>query len=1044
MKKWLCAVLALLMLAVCFAAQAEQSVWEFDYDDYRICGYRGDGGEVVVPETIDGCTTDILGMYLFNDDDAVASLTLPFTLKQIESEAISFCDSLTELNISEGVQIIGDNCFICNPGLTEIVIPASVRYIGTNSFGSNEKLNKVTFLGECPVFAGAAFDWIADDAEIYVPDDQYDAYAAALYEAECYSTILPSGMDAILYDWATEADQFDFDAGTGTITMYNGFDAIVEIPAEIDGVPVKTIGEQAFAKHRYLCYLTLPEGLETIGASAFESCNTLLHIDFPSTLRTIENRAFYAGYKGYALDLPPVETIGDEAFAWCFRISGAVELPDGLKTIGRSAFDSCSWLEQVYVPASVETIGERAFADTSLNYLVFEGRALPEMAANVFENCAYLADIDMHTKATKQEMLDLQATVDAMGLDCRVWRAQNPEVDYVQDGLEVYENGVWTGYTGEQTHVRPWDTYDDVTVTAIGDGLFKGSQTINYFAVPYNDAFTTIGAEAFADSSVHTIDLFDSVTTINGGAFRNCVNLAELILPESVEFVGVEALYGCSGLKTLIVLCDPTVLPEDLFDVWPEGLEIYVSDNATDEQVKYLSKIAGRPFYYPVTRMSEDLPQLTVMPYEPLPAGDFWYDSEFARLDDYQGYERNLILPREIDGVQLTMLGGSVMGRAVVYDGFEAELPVVSVVIPETYTEIVPYAFAGCETLETVICYAPIEQLPDSAFQNCTGLREVIFVNGIGGIGNYVFDNCLNLETVYVGPYVDSIGEYAFCDEFGEPLWSMEQCITDPAQLPDVDALLAAVKCDPMPMPEPTAEPAPAVPVGEEGKPFFGTWTGTEMDMGGEIMKLSDWEMEMTLILLEDGRAVMSDEAITDLSGLNEEYVPGWYVENGVVYSDGCTMTILEDGRLLMDEDGFGIYFERSDVQIDLPSIPVQPAETAAPEAPAEPTAAPEVNAQADSAQHTGIKFICESADVSGFNMAASMLGGEYSLLFHEDGNAVFVVVGGEMPGITWKQLDSGNFEIDFFGTPMEIVWTDKGFDMNYMDSMLMHFVPEA
>ena len=71
------------------------------------------------------------------------------------------------------------------------------------------------------------------------------------------------------------------------------------------------------------------------------------------------------------------------------------------------------------------------------------------------------------------------------------------------------------------------------------------------------------------------------------------------------------------------------------------------------------------------------------------------------------------------------------------------------------------------------------------------------------------------------------------------------------------------------------------------------------------------------------------------------------------------------------------------------------------------------------------------------------MLGGEYSMVFHEDGSAGFVVVGNEMPGATWTLLDNGNFEVDFYGTLMEVVWTDAGFDMNYMDSMLMHFVPE-
>ena len=200
MKKLLCMMLALLMLAVCFAAQAEETAWTFDTNDYRLEGYQGPGGAVVIPETIDDCTVDIIGMDLFNGDAALTSLTLPSTVKQVEENVASFCDNLTELIIPEGVQVIGDNSFLCNPALTEVVIPASVRYVGMGCFGSSESLSKVTFLGECPVFAGNALDWIADDAEIYVPDDQYDAYAAALYEAECYSTILPSGTSAVVYD----------------------------------------------------------------------------------------------------------------------------------------------------------------------------------------------------------------------------------------------------------------------------------------------------------------------------------------------------------------------------------------------------------------------------------------------------------------------------------------------------------------------------------------------------------------------------------------------------------------------------------------------------------------------------------------------------------------------------------------------------------------------------------------------------------------------------------------------------------------------------
>ena len=1000
MKKLLCLLILLMLTFSCFALAENEATWDFDAFDFSLDGYSGAGGDIIIPAVIQECTVDIIGLNAFNNMSGITSLTLPETVRQIEDGAIAFCNDLSAVTLSDGLLVIGDNCFSCNPSLTEVTLPASVCYVGSNAFSSCDNLRKIVFTGVCPVFADVAFDWLPADAVIYVPDDQYDAYSAAFAAMDLYLILQPSGVNATPVASSVIPEQFAIDAATGTLLYYEGYDVRVDVPAEIGGVPVKAIGDMAFMDRNYLCYLTLPEGVEVIGDSAFEGCTRLLHIDFPSTLKHIGNRAFANSLQAWHVDLPEgLESIGSEAFAYAAKLSGALHLPHSLKSIGHDAFAKTFWLEEVYIPSSVETIAENAFLDSGINYVVFEGLTLPELAANAFAECWNLADIDLNTKASKQQMLDLQGIVDALGLSCRVWRTQNPEVDYIYDGLDTYNGNVFTGYTGTQTHLRPYDIYDDVTITALADGAFQGNQSIEYFSVPYNDAFTTIGAEAFANSSLAKIDLFDSVTTIGSGAFRNCANLTELTLPESVTFVGEEALSGCVNLKKLIVLCDPAVLPENLLADCPADMEICAAENATDEQIAYLNALAGR-----------NQTTLAVMPYEALPGADFWYDTDFARLDAYEGYALNLVLPREIDGVQLTMIGGGMMMRASSGDNYAQELPVVSVVIPETYTEIPAYAFQNCDTLETVICYAPIEVLNDCTFQNCTALREVIFVNGVGSIGSYVFDNCPSLQTVYLGHQVGSISDYAFMNEMGDTIWSLDQCITDPALLPDVDALLLAVQREPMAAPEPTPAPV-AVPVGAEGTPFFGLWHGTEINMYGEVMRLSDLDMTMTLMLCEDGRMVFSESATIDMSLVSDGDWYAWRVENGVATADTSIMTLLEDGRLCVDEDGMLIYFTR--------------------------------DGQAAAAdQHTEIKYICVNADVSGFTMEASMLGGEYSFVFHEGGSVDFIMVGNPLPGLTWTQLENGNFHVDMFGTPLEIIWTDAGFDMDYMGSMMMHFVP--
>ena len=78
------------------------------------------------------------------------------------------------------------------------------------------------------------------------------------------------------------------------------------------------------------------------------------------------------------------------------------------------------------------------------------------------------------------------------------------------------------------------------------------------------------------------------------------------------------------------------------------------------------------------------------------------------------------------------------------------------------------------------------------------------------------------------------------------------------------------------------------------------------------------------------------------------------------------------------------------------------------------------------------------------------MLGGEYSLTFHADGTVDFVMVGASVPGLSWTQgtvlTDAGEAEafiVDYYGNTLEAVCTEQGFDMNYFDSMLMHFEAE-
>lgn len=154
---------------------AESSIDEslFQYDELdngniAVWGYDDEVEELVIPETIDGKTVEIIGMKTggggFCNCSKLKSVVIPDTVRIICKE--SFINaSLKNITLGNGVEEIREYTFgggILGEGTTieEITIPASVKYIGEGAFTSIPTLSKVIFLGDVetikPSFVGSS------------------------------------------------------------------------------------------------------------------------------------------------------------------------------------------------------------------------------------------------------------------------------------------------------------------------------------------------------------------------------------------------------------------------------------------------------------------------------------------------------------------------------------------------------------------------------------------------------------------------------------------------------------------------------------------------------------------------------------------------------------------------------------------------------------------------------------------------------------------------------------------------------------------------
>lgn len=153
-----------------------------------------------------------------------------------------------------------------------------------------------------------------------------------------------------------------------------------------------------------------------------------------------------------------------------------------------------------------------------------------------------------------------------------------------------------------------------------------------------------------------------------------------------------------------------------------------------------------------------------------------------------------------------------------------------------------------------------------------------------------------------------------------------------------------------------------------------------------------------------------------------------------------AAVTLREDGTLSLEMSDLTLWYERTG---DAPEAAAEPTAEFNPAVTPEPAAGAEIMLEK--------KYVMTDADVSGYNMTAAQLGNyEYSLLFHEDGTVKLVIAGADIPGLTWvfgkAPTEAGEVDgivIDYYTQALYIVPTEKGCDMDYFGSMLIHFAPE-
>ena len=536
------------------------------------------------------------------------------------------------------------------------------------------------------------------------------------------------------------------------ITGYKGENENLVIPSVIDGLPVIAIDDLAFINNKTIKSVELAESLLVIGGSILSGCsnltdltiynNKILGVDsvalslfgkiefenaynasgcyIPNNLSTvtiggnytIKARAFYSWTSLKTVEiLEGIKIIGVSAFAYCKKLNNVI-IPNSVNYIGRSAFDYCENLKGITLPENLQFIGDRAFACCGLETINLP-KSLEIINANLFNSCYDLKEIV------------IPDSVKEIGSGA-FYNCNNLKKIVLSNNLEIIEKGAFAAcYALEEV-------YYNGTIERWCNILMNGGDTN-----PMRQAskFLMLNSEHEYEE-VFEITIPDYVTELRDYCFENFTALKKVKLPDGLTYIGKEVFSNCA-IESIVI--PKTVEKIDKFafgNIDKIYCEIESKPEKWDENWCFNSNV----IWGYVGILTQDGIKYIIR-------------TDHAEVTNIEGTD--VTIPE-------TVLYNEISYNVTTICDHVSQNDLNKIIISNGITTINDYAFNGCTNLKEVNLPNSLKYIGSNAFNGCNALEKIILHNGITTIKNYAFYGCNNLKEVYLPKGIETIGNNVF------------------------------------------------------------------------------------------------------------------------------------------------------------------------------------------------------------------------------------------------------------------------------------------
>ncbi|HTR42631.1 MAG TPA: leucine-rich repeat domain-containing protein [Pseudomonadales bacterium] len=339
-----------------------------------------------------------------------------------------------------------------------------------------------------------------------------------------------------------------------------------------------------------------------------------------------------------------------------------------------------------------------------------------------------------------------------------------------------------TGYTGPDNNIVIPDEIGGMSVSSIGGNAFYNS-TVKSVVIP--DSVTSIQDFAFEScANLANITIGNGLTSINTGAFEDCASLTNILIPDSITNISQIAFYGCISLSAITIPASVTYIENDTFLYCTSLTNVIISNGVVgigQAAFEFCSGLVNFSIPASVTNIAPEVfdgcSELTMIAVDP---GNEFYSSISGVLCDKsqtllircpQGRSGSYTVPVDIANIggsaffECSCLTNVVIPANVTTIGdaaFYLCTNLTSITIGNGVTNFGIYAFEDCYSLASVSIPNSVTSLPSYLFFGCTGLTNVAIPNSVTNIGSAAFLECISLSTINIPNSVTYIGTQAF------------------------------------------------------------------------------------------------------------------------------------------------------------------------------------------------------------------------------------------------------------------------------------------